>query len=79
MLFKIFKLVDMPILSFLIVIVITFCLPSFFGQGKGHFGLRVKLPPGHLSTTHGGGFTLSLSIRNFKQGSFEYQILQYLV
>ena len=24
------------------------------------FGLLVKLPPTHLSTTHGGGLTLSL-------------------
>ena len=24
---------------------------------KGPFGLRVKLPPAYLSTTHGGGFT----------------------
>ena len=30
-----------------------------FGQetAKGPFGLRVKLPPAHLSSTHGGGFT----------------------
>ena len=28
---------------------------------KGPFGLRVKLPPAHLSTKHGGGFELSLS------------------
>ena len=33
-----------------------------FGQetAKGPFGLRVKLPPAHLSTTHGRGFTLAL-------------------
>ena len=45
-----------------IVIVITFYSPSCLGQetAKGPFGLRVKLPPAHLSTTHGGGFTLSL-------------------
>ena len=45
-----------------IVIVITFYLPSCLGQetAKGPFGLRVKLPPAHLSTTHGGGFTQSL-------------------
>ena len=44
------------------VIVITFYSPSCLGQetAKGPFGLRVKLPPGHLSTTHDGGFTLSL-------------------
>ena len=43
-------------------IVITFYSPSCLGQemAKGLFGLRVKLPPAHLSTTHGGGFTLSL-------------------
>ena len=36
--------------------------PSCLGQetAKGPFGLRVKLPPAHLSTTHDGGFTLSL-------------------
>ena len=45
-----------------IVIVITFYSPSCLGQetAKGPFGLRVKLPPAHLSTTHGGGFILSL-------------------
>ena len=45
-----------------IVIVITFYSPSCLGQetAKGPFGLLVKLPPAHLSTTHGGGFTLSL-------------------
>ena len=44
------------------VIVITFYSPSCLGQetAKGRFGLRVKLPPAHLSTTQGGGFTLSL-------------------
>ena len=45
-----------------IVIVITFYSPSCLGQetAKGPFGLRVNLPPANLSTTHGGGFTLSL-------------------
>ena len=44
------------------IIVITFYSPSCLGQetAKGPFGLRVKLPPAHLSTTHGGGFTLVL-------------------
>ena len=44
------------------VIVITFYSPSCLGQetAKGPFGHRVKLPPAHLSTTHGGGFMLSL-------------------
>ena len=44
------------------VIVITFYSQSFLGleTAKGRFGLRVKLPPAHLSTTHGGGYTLSL-------------------
>ena len=47
---------------FEVVIVITFYSPSCLGQetAKGPFGLRVKLPPAHLSTTHGGGFILSL-------------------
>ena len=31
------------------------------------------LPPVYLSTTHGGGFTLSLLELNVKQGSCEYQ------
>ena len=37
-----------------VVIVITFYSPSCLGQetAKGLFGLRVKLPPAHLSTTH---------------------------
>ena len=44
------------------VIVITFYSPSCLGQetAKGPFGLQVKLPPAHLSTTHTGGFTQSL-------------------
>ena len=43
------------------LIVITFYSPSCLGQetAKGPFGLRVKLPPAHLSTTHDGSFTLS--------------------
>ena len=43
-------------------IVITFYSPSCLGQEteKGPFGLRVKLPPAHLSTTSGGGLTLFL-------------------
>ena len=59
------------------VIVITFYSPICLGQetAKGPFGLRVKLPPAHLSTTHGGGFILSLQLLNVKQGSCEYQFL----
>ena len=59
------------------VIVITFYSPSCLGQetAKGPFGLLVKLPPAHLSTTHGGGFTLSLLMLNVKQESGEYQFL----
>ena len=51
-----------------IVIVITFYSPTCLGQetAKGPFGLLVKLPPAHLSTTHGGGFTLSLLMLNVK-------------
>ena len=39
-----------------------FYSPSCFlsGNSEGVFGLRVKLPPAHLFTTHGGGFTVSL-------------------
>ena len=38
--------------------------PSCLDQetAKGPFGLRVKLPAAHLSTTHCGGFTLFLFI-----------------
>ena len=63
--------------TIVIVIVIKFYSPSCLGQetAKGPFGLRVKLPPAHLSTTHGGGFTLSLSMLNLKQESYEYQFL----
>ena len=45
-----------------IVIIITFYSSSCLGQetAKEPFGLRVKLPPAHLSTTHGVGFTQSL-------------------
>ena len=58
-------------------IVISFYLQSWFGQktAKGPFGLRVKLPSAHLSTTHGKGFTLSLLMLNVKQESCEYQFL----
>ena len=61
--------------------VITSYSPNCFGQetAKGPFGLRVKLPPAHLSTTHGGGFTLSLLMLNVKQESCEYQFLESLV
>ena len=49
-------------LSWLIVVAITFYSSSCLGlkTTTGPFGLRVKLPPAHLSTTHSGGFTLSL-------------------
>ena len=45
------------------VIVITFYSPSCLGRetAKGPFrSSSLKLPPAHLSTTHGGGFTLPL-------------------
>ena len=62
---------------YVVVIVITFYLPSYLGQekAKGPFGLQVKLPSAHLSTTHGGISTLSLLMLNVKQGSCEYQFL----
>ena len=43
-------------------IVIAFYSPNILGQetAKKCFGLRLKMPPAHLSTAHGGGFTLSL-------------------
>ena len=38
------------------------------GDSEGTFrSLRVKLPPAHLSTTHGGGFTISLLMLNVQQ------------
>ena len=39
---------------------------------KGAFGLRVKLPPAHLSTTHGGGFTLTYFVYYMVSCSFCY-------
>ena len=72
-----FKILVKIALDYAIVIVITFYSPSCLGQetAKGAFGLLVKLPPAHLSTTHGGGFTLSLLMLNVKQESCEYQFL----
>ena len=48
----------------------TLYSPSCLGQekAKGPFGLRVKLPPAHLFTTHGGGFTLSIFIAERQAG-----------
>ena len=40
---------------------------------KGSFGHQVKLPPTHLSTTNGGGFTLSFLLLNVKQENCDYQ------
>ena len=61
---------DCLVSAIVIVIVITFYSPSCLGQetAKWPFGLRVKLPPAHLSTTHGGGFTLSLLIAERQAG-----------
>ena len=39
----------------------------------GPFGLRVKLTSAHLSTTHGGGFTLTLQLLVVKQERSECQ------
>ena len=44
------------------------------GESGESFGLRVKLPPSHLSIAHGGEFTLSFML-NVKQRSSEYQFL----
>ena len=49
------------------------------GDSKRSFGLRVKLPPAHLSTTHIGSFSLFLLLLNVKQGSCEYQFFQSLI
>ena len=55
------------------VIAITFYSPTCLGQetAKGPFGHRVKLLPAHLSTTHFGGFSQSLSLLNVKQESWD--------
>ena len=50
--------VHLPKITFsrkLIFQILSFYSPSCLGQetAKGPFGLRVKLPPAHLSTTHG--------------------------
>ena len=39
------------------------------------FRLSNQVAPAHLSTTHDGGFTLSLFKLNIKQESCEYQLL----
>ena len=69
------------LVCYVIVIEITFYSSSCLGQetAKGPFRLRVKLPPAHLSTTHGGGFILSLLMLNVKWESCEYQFLLSLV
>ena len=66
-------------LTALFVIIITYLFTSCLSlqPAKRPFGLRVKLPPVHLSTTHGGGFTLSLVLLNFKQLSREYKYLVF--
>ena len=53
----------------------SFYSPNWLDQktANGPFGLQVKLPPAHLSTIDGGGFTLSLLLLNVKQGSCDYQ------
>ena len=73
--------VSKQVLNFKFVIESTFYSPSCLGQetAKVPFGLRVKLPPAHLSTTHGGGLTLSLSLLNVKQESSKFQFLKSLV
>ena len=44
---------------------------------KRRFGLRAKLPPAHLSATHGEGFTRSLLMLNVQQKSSEYYFLGF--
>ena len=46
-------------------------------QRRDLFGLRVKLPPAHLSTTRGAIFTLSLLMLNAKQESCENYFLVF--
>ena len=60
---------------------VTFCSPTCIGlkTAKGILVLKSrKLPPAHLSTTHGEGFTMSFFIAErqaLKQGKGEYQFL----
>ena len=53
-----------------IVIVITFYSPCCLRQEttKGSYRLRIKHPPAHLSTTLGGGSTLSLFVTERQAG-----------
>ena len=51
---------------------------SWLVDSEGILCLRIWLPPAHLFTTQGGGFTLSLQLLNVRQGSCEYQFLQFV-
>ena len=64
-----------------VVIVTTIYSPSWLGHetAKEPFSLQVNLPPANLSTTDGGGFTLSRKFLNVKLGSCEYQFFWSLV
>ena len=59
------------------LIVITFYSPSCIGQetAKGPFGFQVKRPPAHLSTTHDGGFTLSLLLFVERQAGKQWTLI----
>ena len=52
----------------LIVIASLFTKLHWTGDSEGTFGLKVKLPPAHQSTTHGGGFTPFLFIAKRQTG-----------
>ena len=60
-----------------IVVEVTFCSPTCIGlkRAKGILVLKSrKLPPAHLSTTHGKGITMALFIAErqaLKQGNLE--------
>ena len=51
---------------------ILFAKLSCQGDRDGTFGLRVKLPPAHLFTTHSGVFTLSVTMLNVIRKAADY-------
>ena len=64
-------------MAFLIVITFLFTQLPWLGNYEGIFGLRVELPPAHLSTTHSGGFTLSLFIAKHQGEKLSYSFIFY--
>ena len=65
--------------NFFSTILITYFLPSCLDQKTAIFGLRVKLPPAHLSTIHSEGVTLSLSMAERQASKLGISFLQSLI